>query len=78
MVFKLDRTGACEEVAAEEFVSIPGLPLAGFTHDMFLQVRRGGGASENGALVLLGHWCCSVAPWKKPRSLLLVVLLAVV
>jgi exonuclease-1 len=37
-VFKLDRTGACEEVLSQEFAAIPGFPLAGFTHDMFLQM----------------------------------------
>ena len=63
VVFKLDRTGACEEVLAEEFVSIPGLPLAGFSHDMFLQV---GGAMESGwARDARGTWPAvpHVQPW---------------
>jgi hypothetical protein len=43
VVFKLDRTGACEEVVSDEFSAIPGLPLASFTHDMFLQARAAPG-----------------------------------
>ena len=51
VVFKLDRTGACEEVVADDFSAIPGLPLASFTHDMFLQVWPAA------ATRLQMHWC---------------------
>lgn len=57
VVFKLDRSGACEEVAAEEFVSVPGLPLASFTHDMFLQVGAPLAFESMFGLPLGGDWC---------------------
>jgi hypothetical protein len=38
VLYKLSREGSCEEVAAENLVRVSGLPLAGFTPDMFLQM----------------------------------------
>lgn len=57
VLFKLDRTGMGEQILLQDLPANKGLSLAGFTHDMFLQV----GAASYGVTGQRG-WlscCCS-------------------
>lgn len=38
MLYKLDRSGAGEEIALTDLPTCSGLPLSGFTSDQFLQL----------------------------------------
>jgi exonuclease-1 len=38
VLYKLDKTGTCEEVSLTDLPNCPGLPLSGWTADQFLQL----------------------------------------
>lgn len=38
VLYKLDKTGMAEELSLEDLPNCPGLPLAGWTSDQFLQM----------------------------------------